>query len=79
MALLLYCDTIQEWGRSKAYETETSLVDIRITDNNVHCEVAFDRNDTVKKKLDEINDVMRCIRSSGEIDFTFSPRVHVST
>lgn len=76
--LLLYCDAIQEWGRRKIYETETRLVDVKIADNNVHCEVTFDRNDNARTKLDEIADVMRCIQSSGQIDFTFSPRVHVS-
>lgn len=77
--LLLYCDTVQEWGRKRTYETETKLVDLKIVDSTVVCEVAFDRNDSAHRKLDEIGEVKRCIRSSDHIDFEFSPRVHVST
>ena len=53
-------------------------MEVQLSENVVHCEVAFDRIEHARRKLDEIANVMKCIKSSGEIDFTFSPRVHIS-
>jgi hypothetical protein len=76
--LLLYCDAMEEWGRKKEYDPEVRLVDLKIEDNIVCCEVAFDRHDTARKKIDEIANVMKCIRSN-DITFTFSPRIYASS
>lgn len=76
--LLLYCDAVQEWGRKTTFDTETRLVEVKIVENNVHCEVVFNQSQRAFRKIEEIDNVKRCIQSSGNIDFTFGPRVHVS-
>lgn len=73
--LLLYCDAMQEWGREKQYNAEIRLVNLSIEEDGVHCEIAFDRNEKARDKVDEITNIMRCLRSN-EISFTFSPRIY---
>jgi hypothetical protein len=75
--LLLYCDAMEEWGRKTEYDPEVRLVEIKIEDNTVHCEVAFDQNERARSKIDETTGVMKCVRSK-DIFFTFSPRIYVN-
>jgi hypothetical protein len=76
--LLLYCDATEEWGRKKEYDTEVRLVDIKIDEDSVNCEVAFDRSDCAKSKIAEFEGVMHCIQSE-DIAFTFSSRIYASS
>jgi len=74
--LLLYCDAVQEWGREKRYNPEVRLVNLKVEEDSVHCEIAFDQNEKARDKFEEIANVTRCFQST-EISFTFSPRVYV--
>jgi hypothetical protein len=76
--LLLYCDAMEEWGRKQEYDPEVRLVDLKIQDNMVCCDVAFDRNYKARGKISEITDIMKCIQSPN-ISFAFSPRVYASS
>lgn len=84
--LLIYCDTIEEWGRLRlGIPTEitevpteiTRLVTFRIDKNNVYCEVCFDSDREALNKLTEIRGIRRCITASP-LTLDFGVRVHVS-
>ncbi len=75
--LLLYCDTIEEWARSRFYSPDVRLVDLSISNQNIHCEVSFSQYREARNKLIECEKIQRCI-STGDFEFTFSPRVHIS-
>jgi hypothetical protein len=81
--LLIYCDTMHEWSRDRGFEYEEKeeidlkLSEIRISKNEVYCEISFDNKEKAKEKLDECHDVKACL-SNSPIKFDFGIRTHLA-
>lgn len=77
--LLLYCDSVQEWGRQRVLEIEreAKLVRLELGGNKIYCEVSFEDPEEAKAKLDEYNSVKKCIKD--DLVMSSGVRMHLST
>jgi hypothetical protein len=74
--LLLYLDTIHEWGRTTIPDTETSLVNLTINNQDICFEVAFNSHRAARHKLKECELAQNCLFSKP-LRLFFSPRVNL--
>ena len=74
--LLLYLDTIHEWGREQIVGTDIRLVGLLPTDESVTFEVAFESAQAATRKLKECEKAQHCLLSRN-LDLFLSVKVRL--
>ena len=62
--LLVFCDTVQEWGRvGKNYEeSKPRLDDIKLGNNEIEVTISVENNDSYKEKMEELERVAKFLK-----------------
>lgn len=74
--LLIWCDTVQEWGRwTHKQNVDTRLVKITFEDSGINFRLSFDDPEAIKPKIEEVGEIGNSILES-DLEFTFDFRIH---
>lgn len=70
--LLLYCDAVQEWGRYNEIDNKSCLIDIKLSEETITTEVAFNSDKLAEYKIQEIEKMKKCIEFNDIIKLDFA-------